>query len=84
MHNEEEDSAVHALTYFGIRWVVAHCKTRLLFDLLPYSTHSLLGGKAALLPLLDSKPHLFGGKRLGMEILAKRGYVQTNPLIAYI
>lgn len=69
MHNEEEDSAVHNLTYFGLRWGVAHCRTRLLFDLLPYSRHSLFRELlAVLLSLLHSKPHLWGEKGLACKI----------------
>lgn len=41
--------------------------TRLLFDLLPHSRHSLLGGKAVYLSVLDSKPHLLEAKGLAWK-----------------
>lgn len=54
-------------------------RTRLLFDLLPYSRHSLLGGKAAPLSLLDSKPHLLRGKGLAWKIWQEEAMSKPVP-----
>lgn len=53
--------------------------TRLLFDLFPYSRHLLLGGKAAYLSLLDSKPPLLGAKGLAWKIWQEEAMSKPVP-----